>query len=83
MAVKKFKINNIFLRLKRFEIASNDTLLSVLINFEYNLQNEHFTPAFWLHNNLCEFTALTQIQKMILYKKNDFKHSVKISGIQK
>ena len=36
---------------------------------------EHFTPAFGLHNNLCEFSA--QIQKVILYSKTDLKRSVK------
>ena len=42
------------------------------------LYYEHFTPDFWLHNNLCEFTALKkQIQKNILYSKTGFKHLYK------
>ena len=41
---------------------------------------EHFTSAFWLHNNLCEFTALEhKIKRWFLYSKT----GLKISGIQK
>ena len=39
-----------------------------VIYFVYQNVYEHFTPAFRLHNNLCEITAL-QIQKVILYSK--------------
>ena len=37
--------------------------LSLLIFFVY----EHFTPAFWLHNNLWEFTALEHKFRMWFY----------------
>ena len=29
-----------------------------MIFYTRKLQYEHFTPAFWLHNNFCEFSAL-------------------------
>ena len=46
--------------------------------------NEHFTPALWLHNNLCELTALEQkLKSWFCTQKPVLKVRLKISGIQK
>ena len=56
-----------------------------LILFVRKLLYVHFTPAFWLHNNLCEFLALEQKFKRWFCTKNKLFYSLvlKISGIQK
>ena len=75
--------NNIIMPWPLLLLLSYYCFLSIYLSFT-NMKRDfvyqkafykHFTPAFWLHNNICEFTALAhKIKSWFCIQKTVFNH---------
>ena len=64
----KLKFEKVFFQLVKKSLEKN-TLETRKLSYE------HFTPAFWTQNNLCETTLEHKSKRLILYTKTGFKRS--------
>ena len=62
------------------QILQDQIIFCIPESFNTNISHQIFD---YVHNNICEFTALEHIHKMILYCKIVRSFVLKISGIQK